>query len=294
MDRALDTTAEAELVQVEAYRRMGGPGRAAVVFRLNDLAREAAMAGIRAVIPTMTTSASDWPMRGSSSATSDAEGLASARTRRALTVEQEILARVTRLLVDLGIPYMITGSLASSFHGRPRTTHDADIVIDPGPEALDRLVAELSAAHLYVDLTVARDALRHRRQFNVIDAASAFKLDLIVRKDRAFSREEFGRRLAADLAGTPVALATAEDTVLSKLEWAKKGGGSDRQLADVAGIIAVKGAELDQEYIAAMGDGTRSPGPVAPRFLKALALRPHHPGSGRSRAGTRGARTAAP
>ena len=166
-----------------------------------------------------------------------------------MTAEQEVLARVTRLLADLGIPYMIAGSLASSFHGRPRTTHDADIVIDPVPEALDRLVAELSAAHLYVDLTVAREALRGRRQFNVIDAVSAFKLDLIVRKDRPFSLEEFARRQPAELAGIPVALATAEDTILSKLEWAKKGGGSERQLADVAGIIDVKGTELDREYI---------------------------------------------
>jgi Mg-chelatase subunit ChlI len=166
-----------------------------------------------------------------------------------VTVEQELLARVTRRLADLGIPYMIAGSLASSFHGKPRTTHDADIVIDPAPEALDRLVAELSAAHLYVDLTVAREALRGRRQFNVIDAASAFKLDLIVRKDRPFSREEFARRQPAELAGIPVALATAEDTILSKLEWANKGGGSERQLADVAGIIVVKGPELDREYI---------------------------------------------
>jgi hypothetical protein len=166
-----------------------------------------------------------------------------------VTVEQEVLARVTRLLADLGIPYMVAGSLASSFHGRPRTTHDADIVIDPTPEALDRLVAEVSAAQLYVDPSVAREALRARRQFNVIDAASAFKLDLIVRKDRPFSLEEFARRQPAQLAGIPVALATAEDTILSKLEWAKQGGGSERQLADVAGIVDVKGPELDLEYI---------------------------------------------
>lgn len=166
-----------------------------------------------------------------------------------MTLEQEVLARVIRLLTDLEIPYMVAGSLASSFHGRPRTTHDADIVIDPAPETLDRLVAELSAAHLYVDLTTAREALRVRRQFNVIDAASAFKLDLIVRKDRPFSRAEFARRQPAELAGIRVALATAEDTVVSKLEWAKKGGGSERQLADIAGIIGVKGHELDREYI---------------------------------------------
>ena len=43
----LDTTAEAYAAQSAAYRRMGESGRAAVVFRLNALALEAAMAGIR-------------------------------------------------------------------------------------------------------------------------------------------------------------------------------------------------------------------------------------------------------
>jgi hypothetical protein len=165
-----------------------------------------------------------------------------------LSAEQEVLARVTRLLADLGVPYMVTGSLASSVHGRPRTTHDADIVIDPTPPALDRLVAELQAGGFYVDAAVAREALRTRRQFNAISTASAFKVDLIVRKDRPFSREEFRRREPADLGGTPVSLASAEDAILSKLEWSKKGG-SERQLADAAGILAVKGTSLDRDYI---------------------------------------------
>ena len=51
MDRPLDTSPEADLAQVDAYRRMSGSDRAAVVFRLNDLARQAAMAGIRARHP---------------------------------------------------------------------------------------------------------------------------------------------------------------------------------------------------------------------------------------------------
>ena len=165
-----------------------------------------------------------------------------------MTEEHDDVARVVRLLTDAGIPHMVTGSLASSIHGRPRTTHDADIVIDPSPKALDRLVTGLQAAGFYVDAGVAREALRARRQFNVIATATAFKVDLILRKDRPFSREEFRRRQAASLGGTPVDLATAEDTILSKLEWARKGG-SDRQLDDVAGIVAVQGSALDAGYI---------------------------------------------
>jgi hypothetical protein len=167
-----------------------------------------------------------------------------------VTVEEDVVTRAIRLLDALDIPYMIAGSMASSFHGTPRTTHDADIVIDPTPDVLDRLVDQLSHASFYVDLATARQALRTRRQFNVIDAQTAFKLDLIIRKERPFSREEFRRRQRADLtAATQVTLATAEDTILSKLEWARKGGGSERQLGDVRGILDVKGADLDREYI---------------------------------------------
>jgi len=44
----LDTTPEAYSAQIEAYRRMGGKERTAVMFRLNELARATAVAGIRA------------------------------------------------------------------------------------------------------------------------------------------------------------------------------------------------------------------------------------------------------
>jgi hypothetical protein len=164
--------------------------------------------------------------------------------------ERDALARAAAVLDAVGIPYMVAGSLASSVHGRPRTTHDVDIVIDPSSEALDRLVAELGSAGFYVDGGVAREALRSRRQFNAIASASGFKLDLIVRKDRPFSREEFARRQRVDLAGTRLSVASAEDTILSKLEWAKKAGGSERQLEDAAGIVRVQGTGLDRAYIA--------------------------------------------
>jgi len=167
-----------------------------------------------------------------------------------VTPEEDALARVIHWLEDLSIRYMVTGSLASSHHGRPRMTHDVDVVIDPTTESLARLVEQLLAGGFYVDARVAQDALRSRRQFNAIEPVSATKLDLIIRKDRPFSREELRRRQTAELAdGISVALATAEDTILSKLEWAQKGGGSEKQLADVAGVLDVNRGRLDRDYI---------------------------------------------
>ena len=66
-----------------------------------------------------------------------------------------------------------------------------------------------------------------RRPFNVIDPQTGWKVDLIILKARAFSREEFRRLQRVELIeGVHLALATPEDTILSKLEWAKKAGGS--------------------------------------------------------------------
>jgi hypothetical protein len=166
-----------------------------------------------------------------------------------VSFEEEAVSRLVRRLEGLGIPYMIAGSLASSHHGLPRATNDADIVVDPSPEALDALVTGLAADGYYVDARTAREALHGRRLFNVIDPETAFKLDLIVRKDRPFSRQEFERRERSQLGGLDVTIATPEDTILSKLEWARKGGGSERQLADALGVLQVCGDRIDRAYV---------------------------------------------
>jgi hypothetical protein len=166
-----------------------------------------------------------------------------------VTPEQEALSRLIHAVDRAGIPYMVTGSFASSYHGRPRLTHDADVVIDPTPAQLDVLVTILLEEGQYVDGPHARDALRRRLQFNVVDPISGFKIDLIVRKDRPFSREELRRRRTVELSpGVPAALASPEDTILSKLEWAKKSGRSERQMDDAAGVLAVNPA-IDRTYV---------------------------------------------
>jgi hypothetical protein len=159
-----------------------------------------------------------------------------------------LLEDVVGLLGAIGIPHMIVGSFAAMVHGEPRTTHDLDVVIDPTAAQLDELLQRLPAERYYVDADVARDARRRRSMFNVVDMATGWKLDLIVRKARPFSAEELSRRVKAVIRGVTVDAATAEDTIIAKLEWAKAGS-SDRQLEDVAGILRVRGDALDFAYI---------------------------------------------
>lgn len=158
-----------------------------------------------------------------------------------------LLASLAAIFARTGVPYMVAGSFASTLHGEPRTTHDLDLVIDPSAEALLALVAALEAEGYYVDAATARDALVRRAMFNAI-ASTGWKVDFIIRRARPFSVSEFGRRQPARLFDAEVMVATVEDTILAKLEWAAAGG-SERQLRDVAGMVAVAGAALDRAYL---------------------------------------------
>jgi hypothetical protein len=158
----------------------------------------------------------------------------------------ELLASAVAALEAEGVPYMLTGSLASSFHGEPRATRDIDFVIDPDGDALDRLVSRLRGQGWYVDGEAAQTALAERGQFNAI--AGDAKLDFMVRKDRPFSIEEFGRRRRVRLPDAEATIVSVEDLILAKLQWGSETG-SDRQLRDVAGMVEVAGDQLDRRYV---------------------------------------------
>jgi hypothetical protein len=164
-------------------------------------------------------------------------------------VTAELLLRaVTAALDQAGIPFMLTGSFASAYHGAGRATMDIDLVVDPSPSATEGFVRAIEASGMYISAAAARDALAHRSMFNIVDGKSGWKADLIVRKQRPFSEEEFRRRQPIDFLGVRLHVATLEDVIVSKLEWAKLGG-SMRQLEDVASLIRVQGEELDRDYV---------------------------------------------
>lgn len=166
--------------------------------------------------------------------------------------QEEVVARVLDALVQAGLAHMVSGSFASNLHGVPRMTQDADVVVDADVAGIIRLV-RLLEQDFYVSEDAARDAARSRRMFNAIHLETGFKVDLILTKNRAFSSEELRRRESGALAGRPVDFATAEDTILTKLEWARMGD-SDRQYGDAKGIIQVQGARLDWSYLETWAD----------------------------------------
>lgn len=158
------------------------------------------------------------------------------------------LRTIVHALDRASIPHMLAGSFASSFHGLARTTADNDLVIDPPPSAIEGFVAGLDAHRYHVPLESAQRAVQARDHFNLIDNRTGWKIDLIVRRDRPFSVAEFDRRAPVTVMGVAVFVASAEDTVLSKLEWSKLSD-SERQLQDAVEVLRIRRPDLDAGYL---------------------------------------------
>lgn len=161
--------------------------------------------------------------------------------------QEEFLVWMAQALEAAGVPFMVTGSHSSSHHGQPRTTNDVDLVIDPTPEQLTRFL-NLLGNRYYVSHEAARQALANRSMFNVVDFDDGWKADLIVRKDRPFSIEEFRRRLPRMLRGQSLPIASAEDVILTKLEWDAITA-SERQVQDALNVAVVQWPTLDRAYL---------------------------------------------
>jgi len=159
---------------------------------------------------------------------------------------------VTDALERLGIPYLVGGSLASSLHGTPRATQDADLVVDLKPGQVTQFVKELGPA-FHVDADMIREAIRDGSSFNVIHLATMFKVDLFLLKNDPLSHTEMARRERYQISDNPhqaFYVASAEDTILRKLQWFQIGGGvSDRQWNDVIGVCHVQKGRLDLAYL---------------------------------------------
>jgi hypothetical protein len=89
--------------------------------------------------------------------------------------------------------------------------------------------------------------------FNLIHLQSSLKIDFFPLRKRSFSQQEFSRRqprLLLKESIAPAYVATAEDTILSKLEWFRAGGEvSENQWKDVVGILKVQAGSLDLAYL---------------------------------------------
>lgn len=171
------------------------------------------------------------------------------------------LQPVVEAFDTLGVRYFLGGSVASSAHGVARASLDADLVAELDPAHIERLAQRLAGSY-YVPIEQMRAAAADRRSFNLIHLATMFKIDVFVSKGRPFDRSAAERaqlQAIGEHTERRFFVASAEDTVLAKLEWFRLGGEtSERQWWDIVGVLKV-GDDADRAYLrrwaAALGVG---------------------------------------
>jgi hypothetical protein len=159
----------------------------------------------------------------------------------------EVTLKVTGVFEQLGVTYMIGGSLASTLYGRVRTTQDFDIVAEMRREHLQQFVSALRD-EFYIDEEMIADSIQHNSSFNIIHRETMFKVDVFIPRPRPFLQSQLARaqrQIFTFESEVSAKFASPEDTVLSKLEWCRMGGEvSDRQWRDILGVMKTRAGDL--------------------------------------------------
>lgn len=164
-------------------------------------------------------------------------------------LQQELLIRVVRILDDLGIDYMVTGSYASAIQGQPRSTHGIDLVVALTRSAGDQLVEVSPNPEYYLSPAAIQEAIERRGMFNVIHTESGYTVDFWMVKDTLFDITCFARKRLEEAWGMMLKVSTPEDTIRAKLRWAKQSGGSEKQFNDCLHVYEIQQPGLDMAYL---------------------------------------------
>lgn len=146
---------------------------------------------------------------------------------------------------------MLTGSIASSMQGQPRSTHDIDLVVALEADQADVLIRDFPPPDFYLSMEGIQAAIRSRTMFNLLDVHGGDKVDFWLLTSDDFDRSRFARRRRqfADVIGLDVNVSSPEDTILAKLRWAELSGGSERQFNDALHVYEVQYSTLDLDYL---------------------------------------------
>ena len=168
--------------------------------------------------------------------------------------QQELLKKVIQALDAAQIPYMITGSVASSLQGEPRASHDVDLVVTIEKSKIAALKQSFPSPNYYLDEGSIQEAVKKKDMFNLIDAESGDKVDFWILKAEPFDQSRFFRRYLENFQGVGMYISRPEDTILVKLKWAKLSGGSEKQFTDALRIYEVQAGNLDLDYLKRWAD----------------------------------------
>jgi len=150
-------------------------------------------------------------------------------------------------LEGTGIPYMITGGVASVIYGDPRFTRDVDVVLGMRVANIPRLVKAFQGDDYYLpplEVLEAEAARSPAGHFNVIHRDTALRADIYLAGDDPLHGWAFQHRQRIRFEAIEIWVAPLEYVVLRKLQY-YLASESDRHLRDIAMMLRISGDLVD-------------------------------------------------
>lgn len=155
------------------------------------------------------------------------------------------LRDVVLALQRLEIEYMLVGAFSSNAYGFPRSTNDADIVIQYQPGAIGRLYGALGD-QFELDPQTGFEVMTGSLRDVIRYVPTRFEIELFRLTSDPHDQSRFARRRRLTIAELQIeaVIPTAEDVVIQKLRWQR-----DKDLADVRVVVGVQFSQLDWAYL---------------------------------------------
>ena len=170
---------------------------------------------------------------------------------------QEATAAVIDAMDALGVSYMLVGSLSCSYYAIPRSTLDADFVVQLDSRTISSLLNRLGDA-FQLDRQMSFETVTAPARYILRLVDGTFVVELFLLSDDAHDQQRFARRCRRRILDRDVAIPTAEDVIITKLRWSHAGRRT-KDVDDARNVIAVQGNWIDWDYVNSWCDrhGTR-------------------------------------
>ncbi|MEW5760430.1 MAG: hypothetical protein AB1779_06670 [Candidatus Thermoplasmatota archaeon] len=161
--------------------------------------------------------------------------------------QERSLKKIIEILEDCKIDYMLTGAIAVSYYGKPRLTHNIDVLVALQKKDVDNIVKKLKL-QFYVDKGSVIDAIEETSMFNAIHNTTGIKIDFWIIKSDKYDELRFSRRLRKKILNKKMYIIAPEDLIITKLLWYKKYK-DKKHYDDVEGICQIQTSKLNMEYL---------------------------------------------
>lgn len=255
--QAEDTSVDADALQFSLLRQWSNSKRLAHTAKLTRGAKSLSLWGVKRANPDMANQALKLRFAQVLLGERFTPTCLSAGGNEQLWIQDsiELAAQMHRIFESLTMPYYVTGGVASTAYGEPRTTRDLDLVVQINVAVIANLVAALEQQGFYCPAGAVEDIQRGvGKILNVIHTETLGNVDIAIAANTPFDQSKMTRRQIISVDGlSQFWIVSPEDIILQKLVWGKASQ-SQKQWRDVLGVLKVQCNNLDYSYLTDWAD----------------------------------------